>query len=355
MIETVFPAPRSTGVPSELEIWVEFAQPLDPGSVNARNVNLYLDTQVIPAAVSWEATTRRIVLRPLAPLALGRTHTVELEPDLATPDGGRLGHVYFWQFRTTAVCRPSSPFPPDGEPYESPFVTLMWDEVRAGDPIVYDVFVGTDSAAIASRTAPPLVTTSEPFLMPASSWDLGTTHYWSVTVRCPATREFSVGPVWRFDTVPENAPTRTTSLVLSDWTSYKSTVDSTFCFDAVFPVGGFWKAGLRWARAPDQARKLARVTIRLVYKGWYRPLVACASNNHWSACNMHQLDEGAILANSQYVWDDPGTMAVYSDLLTSHVEAGIRHQGFHGYVFSGPIQMQIRQLGSVLQITYYEE
>ena len=68
----------------------------------------------------------------------------------------------------------------------------------------YDVYVGADSAAVASRAVPPFQTSS-PFYLPSQSWPLAQEFYWSVVARNQTTDEHLEGPVWRFETMEAGA------------------------------------------------------------------------------------------------------------------------------------------------------
>jgi hypothetical protein len=261
-------------------------------------VTLYLDTQVIPSTVSWDSATRRIVIRPIGPLALNRTHTVRLEPELATAGGGRLGEAYFWQFKTVGVRPPDAPFPPDGTVDESPFVTLTWSGGQTtGDEVQYLVYAGEDSSAIAARSyLAAYDTTTAPYTVPSSRWKRGTPYYWAVRAYNTKSGDVSEGPVWRFDTVPAGAPVDSAGFPLSDWTSYDILMDNTLCFDSSFPVG-------------------------------------------------------RVLSSS---FEDVKTV-FYDDRLTAYIEAGLRHPGFHGFVFTGDQQSTLTTTGTRLVVHYFRE
>ena len=208
VIET-FPAARSTRVPFETAIWARFREPLDSTTVSNTTVFLKVDTRRIPMTVSLEDSARRIVIRPLGPLALRRTHTIEFSPRVRTIAGQSLDRTYFWQFTTISVRRPLYPEPASGVTFESPVAPLFWDETEAGaGPIEYRVFHGPDSAQVEAETTTPVIRSSAAHL-PTALWERGATVFWKVRARNVETGDEAVGPVWRFQVVPSDATIET--------------------------------------------------------------------------------------------------------------------------------------------------
>jgi hypothetical protein len=355
-IEEVYPPAHSTGIPYETEIWARFAEPLDSTTVNSDNVKLYLDTQIIPTTVSWEAATRRVLIRLLGSLALSRTHTVRLAPDLATADGSRLGEEYFWQFKTVGVRPVTAPFPPDGAAEESPFVMLMWlGSNPHNQEVEYDLFAGEDSAAVASRLLSPLGTTSRSYYIPESRWSRDAKIFWSVTTRNLSTGEQGEGSVWRFATLPAAAPIDSVVLSLSDWTAYSTDTGDVMCFTPRFLVGFDWKAGLRWDLAPLGPRKVAYAAIRIRSVGdRMGSLGASTATTFWNACDPSTIFEGDRLVGFTTIFGSTTSYAS-DDALTAHIEASTRHSGFFGYVLSGTSESQYQAVGTTLSLYYFRD
>jgi hypothetical protein len=218
-VEATLPPARSTGILDDTPIWVQFDRALDTTTVDTRTVFLKVDTQRLPISVNWDGATRRIVITPTSKLALFRTHTVELSPEVAAEDGTRLGQSFFWQFRVISLRVPRAPFPADGVGGESPLLTLSWlgTEPAAGT-IAYDVFTGADSAAVATRAVSPIAHfTAKANLTPAVRWPMGSRLYWSVRAYNFTTGETLDGKVWHFDTLPADTPIDSLTVPMRDW------------------------------------------------------------------------------------------------------------------------------------------
>lgn len=218
-VEATSPPARSIGIRDDTPIWAQFDRDLDPATIDTRTVFLKVDTQRLPISVSWDAATRRIVITPTANLALFRTHTVELSPEVAAADGTKLGSSFFWQFRVISLRVPRTPFPIDGAAGESPLLTLSWlgTESAAGN-IAYDLWTGADSAAIATRSAAPAAHfVPKASFTPAIRWQMGSRLYWSVRAYNLTTDETLDGAVWRFDTLPGDTPVDSLTVPMRDW------------------------------------------------------------------------------------------------------------------------------------------
>ena len=211
------PPARGQHIPTDTAIWVQFDRPLDPSTVDVRHVFLKIDTRRLSITVSYDASTRRVIIDPGGQLALFSTHTVELKPGLKTADGDSLGQTYFWQFTTLSVRRPRAPYPDDGATGESPFAELLWQgtETTAG-PILYELFTGADSGAVAARTSALTRLTAAHYL-PRARWPQDAPTYWSVRATNQNTGDRSEGPVWRFDPLPASTPVDTVIVPLFRW------------------------------------------------------------------------------------------------------------------------------------------
>lgn len=332
----VFPAPGAQGVAHDTEIWARFDRAIDTTAVTDTTIALRLDAAYVPVALRWSEGATRVMLRPLAPLRLLRTHTVRLTAPLRARDGGRLGATYAWQFRTRALRTPSDPWPPDGTPGESPFVRLAWSLVGAPGGVTYEVRWSPDSAAVAAGAGTVRATTSTE-LFPPARWGADSTYYWRVIARHAGTGEESVGPIWRFTILPADTPTETVVLPLSDWGYLdRSTVAAQVCFSSTILAGGetFLNA-VRWDLEPYRGRKLAGAALQL---GWVSTGArftnpALIALSYWDACAIAAPGppfETRQLAGSHTAFDG-ATITFDAFGVTAHLEAMIRYRGYHGF------------------------
>lgn len=362
MLVAVSPAPGATKVSYTAEMWAQFDRELDSLTVTDRNVDLRVDTERIPVAVTWEAATRRVRIAPLVALAINRTHTVTLGAGLADSAGTKLSTPYAWQFGTIGVRRPAKPFPPDQVDDESPFVTLSWDasEVSAGD-IEYSIWASRDSAAVAARSIPRLIAVKTPFLMPRTRWPLGLNTFWSVVATNRSTGDTLVGPVWRLGILPASTAIDSVALRLSDWGHYDSGGPPyQLCFDTRFSSsGGRYRAAIRWDLRPFGPLKLASATLVL------QPTTTLLANgpriwgstDYWPACDIQvpgppHIDPTGPLAQAQLA-RDVGLYTTSADYLIAHLEAMTRRSGFYGYVLTSDSQIDFIEPGSYLALRWY--
>ena len=114
---------------------------------------------------------------------------------------------------------PSSPSPQDGASSIPVNASLAWTggDPDAGDPVTYDVYLGTSSPpgvkVSANQSAPSFTT---------STLTYGTTHYWKIVARDSHGAE-TAGPVWRFTTL--FASSNLVSTVATDRSTYN--IDET--------------------------------------------------------------------------------------------------------------------------------
>jgi len=216
-VSTVFPAPRSVFVDYFTGIWADFAEALDPTTISTQNIYLKVDTVRKPISLSWDAVNRRLYIQPATALALNTTYTVEFSPNLAAADGTPLGATYWWQFTTTSIRHPASPFPAD-RGVQSPFTTLGFggNETTPG-PLTYEIYAGPDSSLIAARGVPFLYRGTKTLYTPTLRWREHGPTFWSITVENASTSERSNGAVWRFDTPGADAPIDSVDVDLAEW------------------------------------------------------------------------------------------------------------------------------------------
>jgi hypothetical protein len=297
---------------------------------------------------------RRIEIRPLRPLALGRTHTVQLGAGLRSADGVPLGTPFTWQFRTVTVSVPREPFPADGTTDESPFVALMWTTSPLGGPVRFQIHAGPDSAAVARREGVALDDVGDPRHFPVRRWPLGAVTYWAVTAYRPNSSERVAGPVWQFRTVAANTPTTTIELTLSDWSALDAVEDTTACFPQSFLIGGTrYKAALRWDLRPFGPLKLAAAAVTLGFVGQPIQLPSLYSTTDWRACDLHDRPYALqFLGTTSRV--SPTSVRLSNDRLVGHLEAMTRYPGFHGFMPTCPSIIELSSSGTALSMTVYQ-
>jgi len=150
----------------------------------------------------------------------------------AIPDFARVplerGKVYYWAVDETDAdgatfegkvwsftIKPEKawdPSPIDGATYviAEPDVTLSWKmgDVDEGGTVAYNVFYGTDKAAVAAATTPDATATSTNPSVALTGLAPGTTYYWRVDTLVtngpppPFETETIAGDVWQFETLP---------------------------------------------------------------------------------------------------------------------------------------------------------
>jgi hypothetical protein len=95
------PAPGSTAVPVGTTASAVFENPMDASSLTASTV--YLSGPggaLVPAAVAYDATARKVTLTPSAPLASGTSYTAWISAAVRDQWGMTLGAPYSWTFTT---------------------------------------------------------------------------------------------------------------------------------------------------------------------------------------------------------------------------------------------------------------
>lgn len=330
VVET-FPAAGSERVPYDVpELWVRFAEPLDSSTVTASNVFLKLYTERKSVAVRWDAATQRIVIRPMAPLALSESYTVELRPQLRTSSGMTLGAVYGWQFTVTGLRRIEHPYPADSASDATPFTPLTWDRTESGaGTIQYDLYAGLDSAAVAARTVPPLTLGVPEYIRYEGPFPWSQRVYWSVTARNLTRGERVDGPLWRFDTARRDAPVDSVTIPASSYAFYELRTGRSFCNENRLLFGRSNYAVAAWnVSAVQPGARVAAARIRMgLAIGTVVPVSSISSTAQSvrrSSCDYPGMPAPlTFLSVSTTV---PGSAIYYaSDALTAHIAA--MHQG----------------------------
>ena len=107
------PAGGATNVAGNTVVTATFSEPMNPETVTGSTFELRDPTNsVVPAAVTYDATTRRATLDPTANLATSTTYTARIRGGAADPRvkdqaGNALAQDLFWTF-TTSATPPSS-------------------------------------------------------------------------------------------------------------------------------------------------------------------------------------------------------------------------------------------------------
>ncbi len=348
-IDEVSPPARATRIFDDAEVWAHSTVPLEPASVNDTSVFLKIDTQRQAAHVAWDGATQRIRVMPTAPLQLGVTYTVEITPKLLTASGATVSGGYRWQFTMFSLRRLTSPGPADRVTGESPFVTLTWRGTE-NSAVIYDVFAGTDSGAVASRQVARLTRTPASYFLPGRSWPLNGPTYWSVTERNQTTGESLDGPVWRFDPVPASTPVDSLVVPVSFW--YWSSNYAFACgasqFRTDFAYAVEKSAAIRWdLHGFGPALRVAGARIDLgalpISQGQLSGAVTTVhtSSTDFNVCEPNSTgpfrtfaEAGSALASGGLT--GPTTMSFTSDALCAHLEATVRHPelALYGYAFT---------------------
>jgi hypothetical protein len=362
--EAVFPAARSTGVFYDTEIWVRFTEPLDPATVNDHTVFLKLDTARIPATFAYDVATRTLSVVPQRQLALLRTYTVDVTSGVRTA-GGRPLSPSFWQFKTNGLRRLVDPTPAEGASGESPFTLLRWGETdpSAGN-ILYRLYAGTDSAAVAARGGSPIYSGSEPLLVPSRPFGLGTRTYWAVTAINQTSHEQLDGPVWSFETLPPGLPVDSLSVDATEWGHYDLNTQLKLCQGEFLFLGTRYRTGIHWPLRETAANlRLAGARIRM-YSAGTNPLSGAPSiypvRTPWATCGYSMtvpVVENTKLADAVRIGFS--LYALFeSDALTAHIEAGARHGLVYGFGFRASTSVLFlspyyRADGPILTLYYY--
>jgi Domain of unknown function (DUF4082)/Bacterial Ig-like domain/Bacterial Ig domain len=104
------PAPGATGVPWNTAVTATFSKAVQQSTISFTLKDP--SSATVPAAFSYNATTRVATLQPSSPLASGATYTATMSG--ATDNFGNVMMPFSWQF-TTAAC-PCSVFPSTATP-----------------------------------------------------------------------------------------------------------------------------------------------------------------------------------------------------------------------------------------------
>lgn len=102
------PTNGATGVPANSEVTITFNEAVDPATVNSTNIVLRVTSSgaVVPAAITYNATTRTVTLKPGAALAQSTGYTVTVS-GIRDPAGNQMTAPFQFSFTTADVTAPT--------------------------------------------------------------------------------------------------------------------------------------------------------------------------------------------------------------------------------------------------------
>jgi hypothetical protein len=351
-VASTVPAARATGVLYDTDVAVVFATPMNAATLTTSNVFLKQDTRRIPISLAWNAAQLTLKVIPQVALELQRTYTVEFSANVLAEDGTSFGpDGWFFQFTTNSLRRPLTPRPAPGTTGESPFVLLSWDSTETGHgAISYQVWAGSDSAAVAVRSGTALATISRASYLPVARWPLEGTTFWAVTVLNGSTGEQLLGDVQRFTTLAASTPMDSIAIPASDYGWNSQAANQQFpsqnCLqDSIVSLPGF-QAWFQFSFAALPADvHLAEARLEASVFDQNIPRITTGQMQLWSSAQgwLHPCKPGLNFLSDLPKLDRQmapvrgvgGARIVYSsDLLAAHVEASVRRGGFYGYMFA---------------------
>jgi len=289
------PPPRATGVIYDSEIWAQFSRALDPATIGPTSVFLKLDGQRAPIAVTYDALTRRIFLKPTALLELQRTYTADFSTSVRGLDGTPLAPGVFFQFTTNSLRRVPYDYPAPGA-LEGPLSAIGWGGTQGPlDNFFYDLYASTDSVAVASRSIPPLVHSVFTRFLPESAWPAGRTIYWAITNENRTTHERLNSRMTSFRTIDPSTPIDSVVILTRDHgdNDNRTRPFPAYCARADLPSGPNFNASVHWDLSPIPAGVLvASATVKLTLEPPFAGTVPAANptiwlaQNDWTACNV---------------------------------------------------------------------
>lgn len=363
-VVAVQPPARSTGNIYDGQIWALFAGALDPASVDSTTVFLKQDTKRISSQISYEPVTKRIVVVPRSTLALQTAYTVILSSRVRSKDGVELGSDYTWQFVTSSLRRVVFERPaPDT--LASPVAYLKWSSPESSPgTIVYEVYAGPDSVAVAARDVPYIYRGASGIYLPRAYWPAGVRTYWAVTTYHVQTGERLDSPVTSFLVYPADAPTQTLTMTVADWGGFQSGGRTQYCNATAINFGTGWSAGMHFPLGSyPSIINVAHVTVNMSRVNGSSPVTNAgiyATTAAWTACAANYpgppfADPAGPLAMAT----SPNgiDMQFDSPALAAQVEAMKRSGSFTGFAFamsSGQIGVATNALPQpTLTLTYY--
>lgn len=295
-IVEVYPAHLSTGVVYDVApIWARFAVPLDSTTVSARSVFLKIDDVRVPCSVRWEPATLRVLITPASPLRLRTVYTVVISTSVRTASGTSFAADYWWQFVTNSIRRIRAVLPVPGTTNRSIVTPLVWaGNDSTTDPILYTLWAGADSVAVAQHTASLTRQAIYTRILADSPWPSASTLWWTVRASNLATGEQLDSQTWPFTTLDTTSALQD-SIVLNpvNWGYQPSAITSTCNGANVITNGSTIAAIIQWPVAttlpPDVEVESARLDLQYTATGntplfagaqvwpYFPPIAPCGS------------------------------------------------------------------------------
>ena len=108
-VSATSPGDLATGVSPNTSIRATFTRALNPATLTTTSFTLRDQAgALVPASVSYDASTLQASLRPSAPLALSASYTARLGTSITSADGVPMASAYVWSFSTAATA-PTAP------------------------------------------------------------------------------------------------------------------------------------------------------------------------------------------------------------------------------------------------------
>lgn len=290
-VVAVQPPARTSGYSFDGQIWALFDRPLDPKSVDTTTVFLKKDTQRLACAVSYEPTSRRVVVVPRAPLGLNTTYTVLLTTRVKAKDGTPLAADYLWQFSTSSIRRLTYLTPSPSET-ATPVAMLSWSSPDAvPGTLQFDVYAGTDSLAVAAHTTAPVARTASTWFLPRAYWPANTRVYWTVSTLNTTTGERLESPVAGFTVGSPDAPSRTVTVPMLEWGGIRAGNALQYCTQTTVPMGTGTIAAVRFDLNPatlGRRVKSARLVMYALSNTSFIPFLTAWTGTPatWPVCGM---------------------------------------------------------------------
>jgi hypothetical protein len=199
-----------------------------------------------------------------------------------------LGQDYTWQFITSSIRRAVYERP-SPDTLASPVAYLKWRSPESSsNTVVFELYAGPDSAAIAARSVPYLYRGSSGTYLPRAYWPAGARTYWAVTTYQLQTGERLDSPVTSFAVYAADAPTVDLTLPVSDWGGFQQGNRTQFCNATAISIGPSYSAGMHFplANYPDIIN-IARVRVtmsKVSGSGATTGVGICATTGAWTAC-----------------------------------------------------------------------
>ena len=207
--------------------------------------------------------------------------------------------------------------------------------------ITYEVYVSTDSVAVATHSVPYLQRAVFLYLLPRTRWPLGSSVYWSLTAVNLTTGERLDGPMRRFDTFAADAAVDSVVVAVADWGGRSRSSALQLCNSSTLTASVDHNAGMRFgvAQLPTNL-KVAGGRLELPVTDGSLGVFPTASaavhfaQNDWSTCTYAYPgppfpETNALLAIGA-LSDRPNCAVFESDGLMAFFEGQARRMPLYG-------------------------